>query len=107
MVEDGVTGTSNTVNQLLDYDQTNYYANNANGAMGGFESLPDPVPASQIVYNFVARAILGGFYGAENSVPDALNAGEDFEFTFTYQVPTAFDATKMKAIVFILSLIHI
>lgn len=101
MVEDGVTGTSNTVNQLLDYDQTNYYANNANGAMGGFESLPDPVPASQLVYNFVARAILGGFFGAENSVPDVLNAGEDFEFTFTYQVPDAFDPANMKAIVFI------
>jgi hypothetical protein len=101
LVEDGVTGTSNTVNQLLDYDQTNYYAGGGNGIMGGFESLPDPVPASELVYNFVARAILGGFFGAENSVPDQLAAGDYFEFTFTYQVPAAFDVTKMKAIVFI------
>ena len=101
LVEDGVTGTSNTVNQLLDYDQTNYYAGGANGVMGGFESLPDPVPASQIVYNFVARGILGGFLGAENSIPDELTAGEYFDFTFTYQVPATFDVSKMKAIVFI------
>jgi len=101
ITEDGVTGTSNAANQLLDYDQTNYYAGGANGPMGGFESLPDPVPASELVYNFVARAILGGFYGAENSVPDVLAAGEYFEFDFTYQVPATFDVSKMKAMVFI------
>ncbi len=101
LVEDGVTGTSNSVNQLLDYDQTNYYAGGAQGPMGGFENLPDPVPADQIIYNFVARGILGGFFGAENSVPNELTAGEDFEFTFTYQVPATFNVEKMKAIVFI------
>ncbi len=101
ITEDGVTGTSNTVNQLLDYDQTNYYAGGANGAMGGFETLPDPVPASQIVYNFVARAILGGFYGSENSVPNELEAGEYFEFEYTYHVPATFDPAEMKAMVFI------
>jgi len=101
LTEDGVTGTSDPVNQLLDYDQTNYYAGGANGAMGGFESLPDPVPASQITYNFVARAILGGFYGSENSIPDALGAGEYFDFNYTYTVPASFNPANMKAIVFI------
>ncbi len=96
IVEDGVTGPSPS------YDQVNYYANNALGAMGGFESLPDPVPASQLVYNFVARGLLGGFFGMENSIPDNLNADEYFEVDFSYQVPASFDVTKMKAIVIIL-----
>lgn len=31
--------------------------------MGGFELLPNPVPAAKMTYNHVARAILGGWAG--------------------------------------------
>lgn len=84
------------------YAQANIYANNANGPMGGYESLPNPVPADQMVYHFVARAILGGFNGAENSVPDVLAANEEFEFTFTYTVPEEYDFEELFASVMII-----
>jgi thiol-disulfide isomerase/thioredoxin len=84
------------------YNQVNYYANNVNGPMGGFESLPDPVPANQMVYNFVARALLGGYEGIAESVSPVLEANEYFEADFTYQVPAGYNVNNMKAIVFIL-----
>lgn len=95
IIEDHVTGSD------AGYNQTNYYAGGAQGAMGGFESLPDPVPASQMEYRFVARAILGGFSGMENSVPDAVAANEDFSIQFTYQIPAGYDVEEMQAIIFV------
>ncbi|MBL7832200.1 MAG: hypothetical protein JNK41_14330, partial [Saprospiraceae bacterium] len=54
LIEDGVTGTS------AGYNQSNYYSGGSLGPMGGFENLPNPVPANQMVYNHVARALFGG-----------------------------------------------
>ena len=96
ITEDSVTGPS------PGYDQINAYANNANGPMGGYENLPNPVPASQMVYDFVARALLGGFNGMENSIPDSLEAYEEFEVEFSYQIPAEYEPEHMKAIIFIL-----
>lgn len=89
ITEDGVTGTgdgTNTNNQ--DYDQVNYYSGGANGVMGGYENLGDPVPATQMVYNHVGIALLGGFYGQENSVPSIINNGDSASYDFTYTIPT-------------------
>jgi hypothetical protein len=96
--EDGITGPS------PGYDQHNYYGNPANqlGPMGGWENLPDPVPASQMVYNFVARAILGGYDGTEQSIPDTIEANQDFTFDYSYVVPADFNPDSMKAVVFIM-----
>jgi hypothetical protein len=83
------------------YDQVNAYSGGGNGVMGGFEELPTPVPAEQMYYNFVARAIIGGFIGTENSVPDQVDANQDFNFSFTYEVPTDFNENEMKAIIIV------
>ncbi|HUR30885.1 MAG TPA: choice-of-anchor J domain-containing protein [Saprospiraceae bacterium] len=96
ITEDSVTGTD------PGYDQINAYAGGANGIMGGFEKLPNPVPASQMVYDFVARALIGGFEGIEGSIPDVVAAGEEFEMEFSYEVPADYDPSYMKAIVFVL-----
>jgi hypothetical protein len=53
LTEDGVRGSTSA------YNQANYYAGGAQGAMGGYEVLPNPVPASQMVYDHVARAVFG------------------------------------------------
>lgn len=39
------------------YDQHNYYSDGSMGAMGGFEKKTDPVPAADMYYDFVGRAI--------------------------------------------------
>ncbi|MEO5905500.1 MAG: choice-of-anchor J domain-containing protein [Saprospiraceae bacterium] len=95
LTENGVTGPS------PEYDQVNYYSGGAQGPMGGFESWPDPVPANQLVYNFVARALFGTFFGLENSIPAAVEANEDFTFEFNYQVPAGYNVDEMQAIVFV------
>ncbi len=95
ITENNVTGADSG------YDQVNTYSGGANGPMGGFEDLPNPVPADQMIYNYVARAIIGGFEGMENSVPDATDAGEDFEFEVQYTVPTDYNVDEMKAIVIV------
>ena len=94
ITEDDVTGTDTL------YAQVNAYSGGGAGVMGGFEELPSPVPAVQMVYNFVARAILD-WNGLENSVPDATGTDEDFEFEFSYTVPDEYDVDQMRAIVLV------
>lgn len=88
IAEDGVTGTT------AGYAQVNAYANNARGPMGGYEALPNPVPASQMVYDHVARAILPGFFGAQGSVPANVGIGEIVTYEFITTLPAGVDASK-------------
>lgn len=92
VVEDGVKSTLST------YNQTNYYANNANGAMGGYESKPNPVPAAQMVYDHVGRALLGGYNGQAGSVPAIITDGSTSNYTFNYTIPAEYDASKISAV---------
>jgi hypothetical protein len=92
---------SNVTGEDSGYDQVNAYSGGGAGVMGGFEELPNPVPYEQMVYDFVARAILGTFDGLESSVPDEVAAGEDFDFEFSYTVPDEYDVNEMKAIILV------
>jgi Outer membrane protein Omp28/Cleaved Adhesin Domain/Secretion system C-terminal sorting domain len=96
VVEDDVTGTTS------DYDQHNYFAGGSNGAMGGFENLPDPVPAADMVYNHVGRALLGGYDGQSGSVPAAITDGQTVNYTFNYTIPSEFDANKLHVVVYLI-----
>jgi hypothetical protein len=93
IVEDNVTGTA------AGYNQANAYAGGANGAMGGYESLPNPVPAATMVYDHVGRALLGGFSGQANSVPATITDGQTVNYTFTYAVPSTSNSANMSAVV--------
>lgn len=84
------------------YDQANIYSGGAQGVMGGFEDLPNPVPADQMTYNFVGRAVLGSFDGLEQSIPDAVEPNQDFTVEFTYEVPAEFNVENMKAIIVVM-----
>lgn len=90
--EDGVHGTA------TGYRQTNYYAANANGAMGGYEALPNPVPAAQMIYDHVGRALLGGYSGQTGSVPTTIADGQTANYTFNYTVPSTSIAANMHAV---------
>lgn len=92
LTEDDVTGTTSN------YNQSNAYAGGGNGVMGGFESLPNPVPAAQMVYNHVARAIKPSFTGYANSFPATVNAGETHTITATFILPASWDHTKMHIV---------
>jgi len=92
LTEDGVTGTTS------DYDQANAYAGGTNGVMGGYELLPNPVPASQMVYDHVARDIAPDFAGDPASFPATVNAGEQHSVTFTFTIPQEWNISQMHII---------
>jgi hypothetical protein len=92
LTEDGVIGTG------AGWSQSNAYAGGANGEMGGFEALPNPVPAAQMVYNHVARAILPSFNGFANSFPAFVSSGESHTVNFLFILPAGWDETQMHII---------
>ncbi|NRD23198.1 Omp28-related outer membrane protein [Winogradskyella litoriviva] len=99
ITEDGVTGTGDGTNIVgNDYDQQNYYSGGANGVMGGYENYTDPVPATQMVYNHVGRALIGGFDGQENSVPASITDGLSASYDFNYTIPSTINQANMHIV---------
>lgn len=92
LTEDDVTGTGSS------YNQSNAYAGGGNGVMGGFEALPNPVPAAQMVYNHVGRAIQPSYAGFANSFPATVNAGDVYTVNFLFILPATWDETKIHII---------
>ncbi|MFM6947065.1 MAG: Omp28-related outer membrane protein [Flavobacteriales bacterium] len=92
LTEDGVTGSG------AGYNQANAYAGGNNGVMGGFESLPSPVPAAQMVYDHVARAIAPSFTGQTGVIPTSTTVGETFTANFTFTLPATWDETQMHIV---------
>jgi hypothetical protein len=78
LIEDNVTGTGSG------YNQVNAYAGGGLGVMGGFELLPNPVPAAQMEYDFVARDIVPSFAGLSNAytIPAAIGYVKTHNFAF-------------------------
>jgi len=92
LTEDDVTGTSSG------YNQSNSYAGGGNGVMGGFETKPNPVPASQMVYDHVARAIAPSFAGYANSFPASVSAGDSHTLNFTFELPATWDESEIHIV---------
>ena len=96
VTEDGVTGTGSG------YAQANAYAGGANGPMGGFENLPQTIPASEMVYNHVARAILGDWPGTMNSVATPVDFNGTSSYTYTYEVPADYVVENMHFVAMVI-----
>lgn len=92
LIENEVTGTG------AGWDQYNAYAGGGNGPMGGFEDLPDPIPAEDMVYQDVARALLGGWHGVEGSLPATINAGETHSYNFTVTLSEDWDINHLEIV---------
>jgi hypothetical protein len=91
ITEDGVTGTTG-------YAQANAYAGGGAGPMGGYESLPNPVPASQMVYDHVAREIKPSFTGIPSAFGSSAAAGAVFTHNFTFTLPSDYDASQIHIV---------
>ena len=97
LTEDGVTGTG------AGYNQANYYSGGGFGPLFGWEDLPSTVPAADMVYDHVGRALLGGYNGVAGSVPASVAAGESVSHTFdTYTIPADYNADEMHIVVMLL-----
>lgn len=88
--EDAVTGPAPQYNQANVY--ASYYID-----MGGFEDMPDPIPANRIAFDHVARQMLGGYEG-ETGFPSSLVAGQTYAQTFTYYVPEEYDHNYIRVV---------
>ncbi len=97
LVEDSVTGTSSGFNQ------ENYFAGGSEGQMAGYENLPNPVPAAQMVYDHVGRILVGGFGGVQGSLPNTTETGMTYTYTFdTVTVPTAYNLNNIHLVTLLL-----
>ncbi len=96
VVEDEVKGTASG------YNQSNAYAGGANGVMGGYELLPNPVPAARMVYNHVGRAIMDGWAGEAGYLPDNIPANTSYIKSYDYIVPATSNLAKLKIVVMML-----
>ena len=96
IIEDGVTGSTSG------YNQTNYYSGGDEGPMAGWENLPNPVPASDMVYDHVGRALLGGYNGVSGSIASNLNDGDTQTYTFNYTVPQQQNISNLSIVVLVI-----
>lgn len=92
LTQDSVKGTGSG------YNQVNAYAGGQNGAMGGYEALPNPVPAARMIYDHVARIITPSFTGHPNAFASTTNVGQSVTYTFTYTLPATWNDKKMNII---------
>ncbi|MGD0710799.1 MAG: T9SS type A sorting domain-containing protein [Bacteroidales bacterium] len=83
------------------YEQHNHYSGGSYGAMGGFENLSDPVPAADMHFDFVSRAILGGYAGTALSIPASIVDGTTYTQNYTYTVPAYQNEAQMYAVGFV------
>jgi hypothetical protein len=89
--EMNVTYAQYPIADSTEFQQHNYYSNADGyglGPMGGFENLADPVPAAEMHFNYVGRAILGGYAGTSGSIPTSITDGTTYSKTYTYTVPS-------------------
>lgn len=97
----GVILTEDSVTGNVGYAQANYYSGGGSGVMGGYEILSDPVPAAQMVYDHVARAIIPGFEGLANSLPTSIASGSEHSNCFTFVLPADWDESRIHILSFL------
>ncbi|HHH52493.1 MAG TPA: Omp28-related outer membrane protein [Bacteroidetes bacterium] len=100
LIENGVTGTGSQ------WAQANYYSHQSQnrplvGAGHDWQAEPNPVPASDMVYNHVGRANLGGYKGV--ALSDSHNAGEVEVINFTYTIPDNINTDNVEFVAMILN----
>ncbi len=96
IVEDGVKGTTSA------YNQSNAYAGGNNGVMGGYELLPNPVPAARMVYNHVGRTIMDGWAGTAGYLPTDIPAGTSYLKAYNYVIPATYIFSNIKLVAMML-----
>ncbi len=103
LVEDGVTGTGSGYNQANNYAGAAAPTDPIPGFGYDWDALPNPAPAAQMVYNHVARAILGGWAGTASSVPATAAVGESVSKSYTgVDFNAGWNPKKTHAVVMIL-----
>ncbi len=96
LIEDGVRGTESG------YAQSNAYAGGGAGVMGGYELLPHPVPASQMVYDHVSRAFIGIDAEDYNTMSGPSSTNDSKSVRFSHTVANGQDVNNMYLVAIIM-----
>lgn len=99
LTEDDVQGTGSG------WAQGNAYSGSAtpmHNAEFNFNTLPNPVPASIMKYDFVARSINPSPDGAPGSLPATMTAGSNYNYTFNAPLNSGWNVSKMRAVVMLI-----
>ena len=90
--EDRVVGSG------LAYDQRNIYSGGGLGALGGFENLPDPIPATQMIYKNVARELPFGFEGRNDLLNNTYAYGDITNFSVDFEIKEEYNIDNTSII---------
>lgn len=91
LVEDDVTGTTAA------YNQVNYYSGGAQGPLDGYENLPNPIPAADMVYDHVSRGSMTTFQF--HDLPStAFTSGDKYVANFEMVLPAEYDETQLHLV---------
>ena len=102
LTEDSVHGTASG------YAQHNYYSSTSQnqplvGAGHNWQTSPNPIPAAQMWFDHVARAIVGGFTGQSGSLPASMTSGTTYNYSFNnIPLTSTWKQTKLKAILLLI-----
>ena len=94
IIENNVTGI------ISQYAQANALSGQS-GNFDGWESLPNPVPAAQMVYQEVARAYLSAFEGLSGVIPADVTAGATYATSFDYTPASTVDVNELYVVSYI------
>ena len=97
ILEDKVTGQGPSFAQANNYssEALDILLEDVNGQ--NWQALSNPVPAEEMVYNDVARDIVGGYDGILESIT-AVRNGEAFSYDFGYTLSSAFDENEISLV---------
>lgn len=101
VIEDGVQGSGSS------WDQANYYSFQSQNQplVGGgvdYQAETNPIPASKMTYNHVARAVVGTPQGQSGSLPASMTYNQTYSYSFNYAQPNGVAASKMTFVVLLL-----
>lgn len=96
IVENDVRGTTSTYRQVNAYSGSGLTLTDWEGV--NWVALPNPVPATSMVYNHVGRALLGGFNGVDGSVPASVTYNAPYSYSFSHTLPVTQDETQIEVV---------
>ena len=103
VVENGITGAPGETG----YSQNNAYSGGALGDLIDWQginwaTLPSFISGSQMVYDHVGRALLGGFNGFYGSVPTTVNYNTPLYYNFSHTLPISQNVNKIEIVALVL-----
>ncbi len=96
VIENSVTGPA------PEYNQHNGYSGGS-AEMGTYQFSPVFVPGELMMYNHVARQLLGGFDGEESSLPMELSATETYSSEFSWEISNGIDSDNVQVVAVIIN----